>query len=418
MIPVTTNQGLGSQELKGIVKGRCVLIWGTSELALDTLISLRRTGFAPRAFLKTNPAKGEIAFGLPVLSVDDELGSCSGRIKPFVVIATRSFLREAEHICREHKLEKNRDYVNYFAIPRPEAIVELVSPFNDANVGEPDQTMSLNTFKMLARKLLSDQPLLVNITLGLWEDPLLNPFLPQIVEEGNRFAPCTVNTPLCNSNDLESLLSAVPRRIDIVTYGYADKYEQKNGSGSWSRFLVNLEQLKSLLSKSDYKTPVALKYIRLKGEHPHIIERWKEILEGSGIRLSVEIPYVEPYDHVLHYCTQHKLTGTDEIQFANLTWDIDRALHFSALDKNSPCLCQRIFPVVNADLSIGVCHLYRNGRVGGNYLNSNWCGLLKTRSAFHLCELCQEYGLHRLDVSVLMERYSSSSKEISERSEP
>lgn len=417
MIPVTTKQGWDSKELERIADGRSVLIWGTSELALDTLISFRRAGLSPKGFLKTNPAKGEIAFGLPVLSIEDELGSCAEGDKPFIAIATRSFLREAERICRERKLTKNRDFVNYFAIPRPEAVVELVSPVNGASGGKPGQAMQLDTFKILVRKLSSDQPLLVNITLGLWEDPLLNPFLLQIVEECCQFAPCTINTPLCHSNDLESLLSAEPRRIDIVAYGYADKYEQKNGCGSWGRFLANLEQLKSLLSGSDHKTPVVLKYIRLKGEDAHTIERWKEILAGSGMTLSVEIPYVEPYDHVLHYCMRHEISGMEEILFANLTWDMDKALQFSALDKNSPCLCQRIFPVVNADLSVAVCHLYRNGLVEGNYLDSDWLGLLEARRAFHLCELCQEHGLHRLDVSVLMERHSSGSKEMFERSE-
>lgn len=406
MIPVTTSQGLGSQKLQGIINGRSVIIWGTSELALDTLISLQRAGVAPKSFIKTNPTKGEIAFGLPVLSVEEVLGSYSERIKSFIVIATRGFLREAEHVCLEYKLVKNLDFVNYFAISRPEAIVELVSSVNGDDNKNLNQTISLHTFKALAQKLLYDQPLLVNITLGLWEDPLLNPFLPQIVQECNRFAPCIINTPLSNSSNLESILSVMPRRIDIVAYGYADKYEEKNGSGSWKRFLENLEQLKTLIVKMDYKAPVILKYIRLKDEQVSIIEKWREMLKGSGITLSVEIPYIEPYDYVLHYCMQNVLPGTGIKLFSNLTWDIDEALYYSALDKNFPCLCQRIFPIVNADLSVGVCHLYRGGRVDGNYLNSNWPGLLEKRSAFHLCKLCQEYGLHRLDVSVLKERFS------------
>lgn len=412
MVPLTTIQGLPAEKLRDLIGKRPLYLWGTGDVGLDVLVSLRRSGLEPLGFLHTAPSADAISHGLPVLAVDRVLGAASDGVRPFVVIASLQFRQAAEAACRAVGLEKDRDYLTHLAIPRPVAVIEVAEGQNPATGfgcfvtrAKPERWMTSRTFQQVLAKLLTDQPQLCHVELSWLGDPLRNPELADIVGHCERQVPCTVNTTLQSNDGLEALLAARPSRFNVLAYGYGASYQAQMGCASWALFQQNLERLKAALVRENNPPRVVLRYIRTRGEPTDNVEAWKRMLAGSPITLAVETPYVTPYDHVLDYCERGRPADDAAPAFQRLDWNLDRALALCADDRDQPCLSQRVFPVIGVDLQVGLCHLYEQPTLGVDYLATPWPELLALRHSTAHCSRCQQHGLHRLDLPVLSRRF-------------
>ena len=412
MVPLTTIQGLPAEKLRDLIGSRPLYLWGTGDVGLDVLVSLRRAGLAPLAFLHTAPSADAISHGLPVLAVDQVLSSSPEGGRPFVVIASLQFRQAAETACRAAGLQKEQDYLTHLAIPRPVAVIEVTEGralgghfgcFAARRSGE--RQMSAANFRQVLAKLLTDQPQLCHVELSWLGDPLHNPELADIVGYCERHVPCTVNTTLQSTAGLDALLAARPYRFNVLAYGYGDSYQAQMASAAWAIFRENLERLQAALVRENTPPRVVLRYIRTRGEASENIEAWKRMLAGSPITLSVETPYVTPYDPVLEYCERGAPADDAAPAFQRLNWGLDRALALCVDDRDQPCLSQRVFPVIGADLQVGLCHLYEQPTLGVDYLATPWLELLALRHRAAHCHRCQQHGLHRLDLPVLSRRF-------------
>jgi len=90
-----------------------------------------------------------------------------------------------------------------------------------------------------------------------------------------------------------------------------------------------------------------------------------------------------------------------------LNWDIEYYINEALKNKHKECLSQRIFPVINSDLSVNVCHLYKSFKIHNNFLKIEWQRLKEKRANNNYCKICQKYGLHRLDLHILKEKNGS-----------
>jgi hypothetical protein len=393
VVPLTTVQGLPAEKLRDLIGSRPLYLWGTGDVGLDVLVSLRRAGIEPLGFLHTAPSADTISHGLPVIAVDQVLGAPPDGVRPFVVIASLQFRQAAETACRAAGFEKGTDYLTHLAIPRPVAVIEVAEGQN----GE--------TFRQVLAKLLTDQPQLCHVELSWLGDPLRNPELADIVAHCERHVPCTINTALHSTAGLEALLAARPSRFNVLAYGYGDSYQTQMAGASWAIFRQNLERLQAALVRESNPPRVVLRYIRTRGEPSENIEAWKRMLAGSPITFSVETPYVTPYDPVLDYCERGTPAADAAPAFQRLNWDLDRALALCVDDRDQPCLSQRVFPVIGVDLQVGLCHLYEQPTLGVDYLATPWPELLALRHSATHCHRCQQQGLHRLDLPVLSRRF-------------
>lgn len=412
MVPLTTVQGLPAEKLRGLIGSRPLYLWGTGDVGLDVLLSLRRAGLAPRGFLHTAPSADAISHGLPVLAVDQVLGLTPDGVRPFVVIASLQFRQAAEMACRAAGFEKGSDYLTHLALPRPVAVIEVAEGQAPGShfgcfAARPaaGRRMTGSTFRQVLAKLLTDQPQLCHVELSWLGDPLRNPELADIVTHCERHVPSTVNTTLQSTDGLEVLLAARPSRFNVLAYGYGDSYQAQMGDASWPRFQQNLERLQAALVRESNPPRVVLRYIRTRGEPSENIEAWKSMLAGSTITLSVETPYVTPYDPVLDYCERGTPADDAAPAFRRLDWNLDRALVLCVDDRDQPCLSQRVFPVIGVDLQVGLCHLYEQPMLGVDYLATPWPELLALRHSAAHCHRCQQHGLHRLDLPVLTRRF-------------
>lgn len=412
MIPLTTVQGLPPAKLHGLIGSRPLYIWGAGDVGLDVLTSLRRAGFTPLGFLHTSPPSGATSHGLPLLAVDTVLGAAPAAIRPYLIIASLQFRQTAEAACRAAGFEPERDYLTQLAIPRPVAVVEVAEgqspgkPFGCvATQRNGGRWMSAATFRQVLAKLLTDQPQLCHIELSWLGDPLRNPELADIVAHCEQYVPCTINTTLLASADLETLIAARPSRFNVIAYGHGDRYQAHMGEGSWAVFQQNLERLQGILVRESNPPRVMLRCIRTRSDAADLADNWKRMLTGSPITLSVETPYVTPYDPVLDYCERGVPADAAAPALQHLDWNLDRALALSVADRDLPCLSQRVFPVIGVDRQVGLCHLYEQPMLGVDYLATPWAELLALRHRNAHCTRCQQHGLHRLDLPVLSRRH-------------
>lgn len=414
MVPLTTRQGLSAAEIAGLVDGREVAIWGVGDLALDVLTSLRKAGINPTACLHSAAAAGGQAHGLPVRAVAQVLASGEGASLPFIVLATAAFRSQAERLCLDAGLRKDRDFISHLAIPRPQAIVEVAGDCRLRCVGCPRSTndsapsatlMEAATFSRVLAKLAADLPLLSHLELALWGEPLLNPELPEIIRQVEAVVPCTVATSLAGDAPLAPVVGAGPSRFDITAFGFGESYERAMGGASWPELLRRLAHLRELIGRLRPRTRFQVKLYRLKDDPPGLEQEWRQLLQGSGIALSPQTPYLMPYDHVLSYCETGTLPAAARSSAASLTWELDGVLAACAGDASLPCLSQRVFPVIHADRSVALCHLYDRPAVADDYLDIGWQELLDRRHAAEHCRRCQNHGLHRLDIDVLARRH-------------
>ncbi len=101
----------------------------------------------------------------------------------------------------------------------------------------------------------------------------------------------------------------------------------------------------------------------------------------------------------------HKLQhGPDyfhEIESKLISWKLKNYLEKAQFHKYKPCLCQRIFPVINFSGQINVCHLYDKTNIVSFSKSLNKKKLIKKRYDSSLCRKCQKFSLHRLDIDIL-----------------
>ena len=399
MVPVTTLQGLEPDELVRRIGRRDVVVWGSGDIGLDVLTSLRGAGVSVRALLHTR-AGGEV-YGLPVLAAAEVLDCRSGSERPFVVIATAQYRLSAEAACLGSGMCKGSDFVDYLAIRRPVGVVELVGPDRAGSV----PTMPFAVFREVFEKMRREQPQLCHVELAWLGDPLGHPELPEIVAYCERFVPCTVSTTLDTPADIAGVVAAAPSRFNVVVYGFGESFGRGRAKCSWKVFQDNLAALKSAIPAARGRTRFTLRYLRTRREPKENIEYWQKLLGDGGIALAVDTPYPFPYDHLLARCERHSVAWHAESLIADLPWNIGLALSLAYTDRDNACLSQRLFPVVGHDLSVGGCHLYEGATLAPNYLENSWEELLRLRRESVQCRRCQIHGLHRLDLPVLSRRF-------------
>lgn len=409
MVPLTTRNGLDPAELVARVHGRDVLVWGTGDLALDVVTSLRKSGIEPSALLHSRTGTAHV-HGLPVRDAEATLAA---RADAFVVIAAPAFGAQARATCLQRGLRPDLDFLTYLSIARPQAVIDVADDCAQGCLGCQKQTtgrpaapmmMDIGHFSRVVDKLGRDIPQLCHVELGVWGEPLRNPALPAMIELTRRVAPCTVSTGLGGDQPLRPIVAAEPNRIDITASGFGDGYESRTGRG-WQDFIGRLDELRDALRDVPGDIRCQIKLYRMHGDAESVVAAWRDLLGDAPIKLSPQTPYLMPYDQVLRYCEHGSPSQAAQRAIDALPWSIDTALDACAADRGLPCLSQRVFPVIHADRSVGLCHLFHAPSVDADYLATPWPQILAQRHTSQFCARCQRFGLHRLDFDVLTRRH-------------
>lgn len=422
MIPLKTIQGLSKEDLYALIGNKKLYIWGGGFLGEAVLKSLQQCGITPVAFLDNRAGPdAEMLKNFPVINSDKILAGTGNANDIFIIIASSGFRKQAEQKCLDAGLKKKQNFITYLQISRPAAVVDVSGmcnlrcpscPQGNMTNLNPQGNMSFATYKKVLNKLMADIPLLTHIELFSWGEPFLNPELAKIISLTEKYVQCSVSTGLHDVEVLEDVIKAQPSQLAVTMSGYGKYYEKAMKGASWSNFLENLNKLSNLVKLYKPRTRVIVKAYNYKFIPDDFYQRISKICRDLDLTIQFEATYLNPYDNYLDYCLGNKISTSAEFILRELPWDVDKALELAKRDINLPCLSQRIFPIINWDLSVSLCHTYYHPVIADNYLNIGWNELLKLRHSQKQCLLCQEKVLHRLDLDVLSKRYPDEIKSI------
>lgn len=414
--PLKTYQGLSIVELKTLINGRDIYIWGSGHLGRIIKRYLDKNGLTVKSFCDSNP-KLNMTFidNVRVVNPRDILDAV--RLKQaFIIIASVQHKDEIEKDCINAKLIKKEDYLSHVHISRPEVAIDVAGrcnlrcpscPRGNTKNLRSEGYMTASVYKQVLSKLLSEMPLVMNIELATWGEPFMNPDLAEIVEMTEQSVPCTVATNLQFSDKLEDVVKAQPSQMIISTSGYGNSYEINHAGASWQTFFDNIHKLKELIDKYDPKTQFTVLYHLYRHNQQEDLDNLRSLCSKLGLNCVTTWAYLNPYDKILDHCEGRDIGLQAEKVFDILPWRLNCALELAKMDGHKPCLCQRIFPIINWDLSVSLCHTYYGPAIADSFLDISLSELIKLRHNQSQCEICQKHGLHRLDVEVLLKRYST-----------
>jgi len=410
-VELKTFQGLSINEIKSITGSREISIWGVGHLGHLLKSSLERAGFTIKSFCDSNPqSQGKFFNKKEILPPSSVIEKCKNGTA-FIIIASSRYKDEIENECLKRGLVKKVDFVNYISIPRPEAVVDIAGGCNikcpscpQGNMPDlrPSGVMKASVYKLVLNKLLKELPMLSQISLYFWGEPFMNPELAEIVKMTEKSVPCSIATNLQLGENLEAVVKAGPSQIMISVSGCGARYEKNHSGASWPVLLENMKKLKSYLEKYRAGTSVSVLYHVYKDNQGRDQERMREICRELEFRFVPAWSYLNPYEKYMDYCENRDIGPEAEEVLKMLPWDLDKAIGLARRDIGRPCLCQRIFPIINWDLSVALCHVYYSPLVVDNYLETPLDKILELRHKHPYCKECQRHGLHRLDIDVLL----------------
>jgi hypothetical protein len=404
-IPLKTYQGLSVVELKNLMAGRDVYIWGGGYLGQIISRVINKIGLSLKGFCDSNPELNNTYIcGYKVYSPKNVLTTDRDG-KTFIVLASGKYQGEMEADCISIGLRKDTDFLSYLSIPRQEAVIEISGECNyfcnncpQYKNGETQgiRYMSASIYQNVLEKLMEELPLLININLSVWRNPCQNPEINDIIRITEAVIPCTVMIDLNNTiKDIENVLQSNPTNISILNI--------KNSSQDSFEKLLSY---KNILQKSTPKGDISFSYMRYKSNKSEDWTGVRKICKEIGINFVEGLGYLNPYDKVLDYCLEKSIDNYTRKEIENLNWDIQEVLKLLSNELGKACLCQRIFPIINHDLSVSLCHVYCNPKIVNNFLEHPLEDIINTRHKNQQqCEECQRFGLHRLDFDLLERKY-------------
>lgn len=410
-VPLTTIQGLSVQALADLTQGSPLAVWGCGFLGRALKRCLDRNGLPVTAYCDANPAlQGTQVDNVTVLSPEKAVQAAKAK-QLFLLIASAFHGQAIEKSCQAAGLEKEIDFLGHRLLSRPEAAVDIsgmssLEPQAGAAT-QPEAYMPVAVYEKILAKLLREIPLLTCVDLSPWGDPLLNPDVGAIIRLTEKRVPCKVSTRLQSVERLEQVIAAEPSQLVITVNGQGKAYESYQEGASWQALLTNLRSLKALLLTHRPKTLVAVLCHRYKDDPPEGQAPLRALCSELGFTYIADWPYLSSYDAILATCDGHALDAHEQQILAQLPWRFERALEAALHEADNPCLCQRIFPVIQWNCSVALCHLYKAPLVAKDFLSLPLEELLRLRHAHEHCGHCQAFGLHRLDIDVLLKRYAT-----------
>lgn len=384
-----------AMEFMRTIGERRLVVWGAGMLGRCLMRQL--SAFAEHrhatCFADSNHRLiGQTIDGNKVLDPIEAIELASQR-QAFILVALGMHNRNALLRLSAVGLELGADFTSHLKLSRPEAVIQV-----SAGNGNDSVTMPASTYLAVLYKLKSDIPDLFHIELSGWGDPLAHRDLPHIIAMTLPVVPCTVTTHLMDEQTaIRRVLQAEPTQLVITPPHEINRPE----GAEWEVFVANLEIVADHRRQKACRTEIRFRFPRYR-DNDAVARATKKLCDKHGIRWIEAVGYIDPYDTTLDLCRSDNLAAP---QAQELAWSLEDALAVAEKDRNLPCLCQRIFPVIYPDTSVGICHLYIQPRLHPGYLSIAYGDLQDLRLSAEHCHACQHQALHRLDIDVLQMRH-------------
>lgn len=324
--------------------------------------------------------------------------------KRLLFLTPPTLSEEAQKLTLRTK-KKGAILFNWRNLSRPEAVIEIcgATQLKQLSVDAPSQVepmsiLPIDRFDAILGKICSDFPEIHSVDLSGRNDALLHSSLLDIVKLTKARTSVSVSTSLRGTQEqIETLVESMP---DQVIVDFSHVITEENIDLLLKNFVYFL-QCFGLHSYSQIRCRLQIFKFNLR-----YLERLRTFCAVHNVRFITGPGYPESYSEILESLESPDLDL--DLRFNHLTWSMEEKIREASEQKFKPCLCQRIFPVINALEKVEVCHLYETPLLAESYLGTDHEQLLEARAKFTHCKNCQANGLHRLDLEVLRNQRPAS----------
>lgn len=412
-VPLVGAQGQRIADFLCDCGGRELIIWGAGVVGRSLAHLIDRSPcttprpalcFADRQAMRLG---GSIA-GIEVIGPDEAIFR-AGENRALIVLAVGEGEAALAVALKARGLSAERHFVSYRSLARPEAVIEVVAD---------GRRMPFDAYRRILAKLLAETPEVFHLDLSGWGEPLDHPLLPEMIEWTTPRVPCTVRTRLAaDEAAIERVVRAAPTQLVVLVNADIEACPVGEAEARLAALGAKLKSLARIQRDSGSPTEIRVQYNVASGGRGLSAEAVGAVCERQGLRMVRAVAYPASYDALLdawQRTGQNGARAADAAPGGAFDWDVERAWALALADRGRPCLCQRIFPVVRADRSVVVCHLFKKAVVYEDFEAIDGPRLDALRRDMAHCRACQSCGLHRLDIGVLEARHRVSLRNVGE----
>jgi len=396
---------LSVEQLRAIVKGKEIYIWGAMIVGQGICRALLRHNMIPTSFVDSNASLQDTkALGLNIGSSSAllEKGANGAHV---IIISSGHYNLEIEKECLESGLKKNIDYVMCSDLNDVDPSVDISGVCNlkciscpRGNISEqpPVGFITAKSYKLVLDKLLRELPFLGNMQFYAWGEPLLNKELPQIVEMTKDAGVLSaLSSNLNATKGYEALVKAKLDWLKISCSGFSpETYELTHTGGKWKRFFKNLNQIVELREKYHPEMSITLNYHLYKHNVGVDYKKMEEFCQNNGLIFRPSPAYLYPMDTMRDYVDGNPLSCEATQTKDLLLMDLDQGLAKAREQKHLPCPEDRCLPI-DWDLKVRFCGVYFKPYIADNFLNVSVEDIMNKRFESDFCSECMDRGLHQ-----------------------
>jgi len=398
------------QILKSL-EGKKIIIWGARMTGLGALRKLKEKGLNVHCFIDSDPAfTNKKSYGYDVFN-SNKLKEIINTSSDYAILLAVA-LKEDEIVEQLKKLdiEKNVSVYSFHDEDAPYYTVDILSscnlkcascPHSIEDTDVPKGSMTLDKFKEVFDKIIKDSPSVSHLSLYSWGEPLLHPYLDQIIDyvhKKNVAVALSSNLSINFDKRLEKIVRSKPDYLKISLSGfYPIAYNNTHQGGDIRLVKSNLYLLRYLLDKHNVNTLVDINYHLYKDNSGENIKKIEELADELGFIVSKTYALVMPLERVISHQSGKPDFQTQELE-KNLLVTIDEGIEVSKKNKlpKNTCPFRENQININADLSVPICcTVWQRDEnvVAKNYLESSIKEINLQKKKTEICTKCMELSL-------------------------
>jgi MoaA/NifB/PqqE/SkfB family radical SAM enzyme len=397
-------------EVFKFVSNQKVLIWGARMTGIGALRQLKNNNIDVLGFVDSDKAfENKYSQGLKVYSPVELKNILNDRKDVVILVAVA--LKEDEILSQLKKLDIPQiPVLSFHDVNAPYYTVDILSscnlkcascPHSIEETDVPKGSMTLETFKSVFDKIMEDSPFTSHISLYSWGEPLLHPYLSEIinyVHEKNVAVALSSNLSIKFRSRLDKIIQSNPDSLKVSLSGFfPDAYNNSHQGGDIELVKENLISIRKLIDKYNANTLVDINYHLYKDNCGINIDEMEMFANKLGFVVSKTYALVMPLERVISH-----VEGKPDLQTKlledNLLVTIDEGIEASSksvLPENT-CPFRENQININADLSVPICcTVWQRDEnvVAKNFLESNLDEINKNKKNVDLCNKCMKLRL-------------------------
>ena len=410
------------------VSNKKVLIWGARMTGIGALRQLKEKKVNILGFVDSDIAfEGKYSQGLKVYNPSQLKNILNDREDVVILVAVA--LKENEILSQLNKLDiPEIPVLSFHDDNAPYYTVDILSscnlkcascPHSIEETDVPKGSMTLDTFKSVFDKIIKDSPSISHISLYSWGEPLLHPYLSEIIDyvhKRNVAVALSSNLSIKFRSRLDKIIQSNPDYLKVSLSGFfPEAYNNTHQGGDIDLVKVNLILIRKLIDKYKANTLVDINYHLYRDNSGQNIDEMEKFAKQLGFVVSKTYALVMPLERVISH-----VEGKPDLQTRlledNLLVTIDEGIKASSevtLPKNT-CPFRENQININADLSVPICcTVWQRDEnvVAKNFLESNLNEINENKKNVELCNKCMELRLPEYNMGLNKKGWTEYAKQ-------